>query len=214
MLVGICGCRSNYDIYRLWLVDLAILGDIGMLADSGCRQKQVRLNGSLLRRYLTINRNTQGVMFSSDKNYWETPQWLYDQLDKEFHFTLDAAASNSNHKCDRYYTANDDGLAQDWTGQTVFVNPPYGNKETGEWTHKCYMEAQKPDTTVVLLIPARTDRVSFHNYIYDINTKAARPGIEIRFLKDRLKFEIDGVPIDRAPFPSMIVVFKNVQKQT
>lgn len=147
-------------------------------------------------------------MFSSDKSYWETPQWLYDSLDKEFHFTLDAAASANNHKCDRYYTADEDGLIQDWSGETVFVNPPYGNKETGDWTRKCCEEAQKPGTTVVLLIPARTDRASFHDYIYDASTYTTRPGVELRFLRGRLKFEIDGAPIGTAPFPSMVVIFR------
>ena len=92
-------------------------------------------------------------------------------------------------------------------GQTVFCNPPYGNKETGEWTKKCYEESLKPNTTVVLLIPARTDRASFHDYILG---KA-----EIRFLRGRLKFEIGGVPVtdkdgrpQAAPFPSMVCIYR------
>lgn len=154
-----------------------------------------------------MNMTNLAPMFTSDKDCWETPQTLFDQLNAEFGFTLDAAASDTNHKCERYFTKKDDGLRQDWQGETVFCNPPYGNKETGMWTEKCYREAQKPGTTVVLLIPARTDRVSFHEYILD---KA-----EIRFIKGRLKFEIDGKPIrdDKgrpvgAPFPSMIVIWK------
>lgn len=157
-----------------------------------------------------MNEHQVQTLFSSDKNYWETPQWLFDELDSEFHFTLDAAASDSNHKCKQYFTAEDDGLRQNWEGQTVFVNPPYGNKETGEWTRKCYEEAQKPGTTVVLLIPARTDRKSFHNYIYDIDTYTTRPGVALRFLEGRLKFELDGTPVGTAPFPSMVVIFKDV----
>ena len=46
------------------------------------------------------------VMFSSDKNFWETPQRLFDELDAEFHFTLDVAASDENHKCARYFRRN------------------------------------------------------------------------------------------------------------
>lgn len=141
------------------------------------------------------------MLFSSDKNYWETPQKFFNKLDNEFHFTLDAAASDTNHKCEKYFTEHDNGLAQDWGGETVFVNPPYGNKETGEWTKKCYEESLKPNTTVVLLIPARTDRKSFHTYIYK------KQNVEIRFLEGRLKFEIDGTAGDAAPFPSMLVVF-------
>lgn len=70
-------------------------------------------------------------MFSSDKDYWETPQSLFDELNAEFNFTLDAAASDANHKCERYFTKKDNGLLQDWQGETVFCNPPYGNRETG-----------------------------------------------------------------------------------
>lgn len=91
--------------------------------------------------------NTE-VMFSSDKNYWETPQKLFDELDAEFHFTLDAAASDENHKCTRYFTQKEDGLRQNWGGETVFCNPPYGSKETGLWTEKCCREGQKPGVGV------------------------------------------------------------------
>lgn len=83
-----------------------------------------------------------------------------------------------------------------------FCNPPYGNKETGLWTKKCYEESLKDDTTVVLLIPARTDRISFHEYIYG---KA-----EIRFVKGRLKF---GDGKNTAPFPSMVVIFRPYNKR-
>ena len=54
------------------------------------------------------------VMFSSNKTDWETPQEFYDRLDKEFKFDLDPAASDNNAKCHRYYTEQQDGLAQSW----------------------------------------------------------------------------------------------------
>lgn len=140
--------------------------------------------------------NTE-LMFSSKTDKWATPQDFFDSLNKEFHFTLDPCADETNHKCEKYFTKEQDGLLQDWGGETVFCNPPYGNKETGEWTRKCYEESLKPNTTVVLLIPARTDRISFHEYIYG---KA-----EIRFIKGRLKF---GDGSNSAPFPSMVCIFK------
>ena len=61
------------------------------------------------------------ALFSSDKNFWETPQKLFDELDAEFHFTLDAAASDENHKCARYFTQNDDGLRQNWGGRNSIL---------------------------------------------------------------------------------------------
>ena len=141
------------------------------------------------------------VHFMSKKSDWETPQDLFNRLNDEFHFTLDAAASDLNHKLPHYYTEKEDGLAQDWGGERVFCNPPYGSKETGLWTEKCWREAQKPDTLVVLLIPARTDRKSFHDFIYN------KSNVTIRFLKGRLQFEDNGKKMGIAPFPSMICIF-------
>ena len=76
------------------------------------------------------------VLFSSKTDQWATPQWFFDELNKEFNFTLDPCADKYNHKCEKYYTKEQDGLLQDWEGETVFCNPPYGNKETGLWTKK------------------------------------------------------------------------------
>ena len=78
-----------------------------------------------------------------------------------------------------------------------FATPPYG-REIGKWVKKCYEESQQ-GTSVVLLIPARTDTAYFHDYIYG---KA-----HIEFLRGRLKFELDGVPAQSAPFPSMLVFY-------
>jgi len=64
------------------------------------------------------------VHFMSEKNNWETPQELFDALHAEFGFTLDAAASDENHKLPRYYTAETDGLSQDWGGSVCSVILP------------------------------------------------------------------------------------------
>lgn len=136
------------------------------------------------------------VLFSSKKDDWTTPQDFYDKLNSEFHFTLDPAADDINHKCNKYYTKADSGLMHEWGGETVFCNPPYG-RDIATWVSKCYFESKRPNTTVVMLIPARTDTAYFHDFIYG---KA-----EIRFLRGRLKF---GGSKNSAPFPSMVVIFK------
>lgn len=89
---------------------------------------------------------------TSNKDDWETPQSLFDQLDEEFHFTLDAASSDQNAKCEHHYTAENSGLEHSWEGETVFCNPPYG-RNIGDWIRKASQEASKPDTLVVLLVP-------------------------------------------------------------
>ena len=136
-------------------------------------------------------------MLSSKSNEWATPQELFDELNQEFRFTLDPCATHENAKCEKYYTVTEDGLSKDWTGETVFCNPPYG-RQIGKWVAKAY----NTKTTTVMLIPARTDTSYFHDYIYGRT--------EIRFIRGRLKF---GDGKKDAPFPSMIVVFRNEGKE-
>lgn len=139
-------------------------------------------------------------LLSSKKMDWCTPRDFFDGLDAEFHFTLDAASSDKNAKCKRHFTVFDDGLTQDWSGSTVFCNPPYG-RLLCEWVHKGYEESRKPGTVVVMLIPARTDTSYWHEYIFG---KA-----EYRFIKGRLKFtDENGIASNPAPFPSAVVIWR------
>lgn len=138
--------------------------------------------------------NTE-VMFSSNSTEWETPIDLFNALNEEFDFDLDPCSSNENHKCSLYFTKEQDGLIQDWGKHRVFCNPPYG-RGIEKWVKKC----AEHKTLCVMLIPARTDTKWFHKYIYH-NFNA-----EIRFLQGRLKFSNCN---NSAPFPSMIVIFRN-----
>ena len=56
------------------------------------------------------------TLFSSKSDEWETPESFFQELDREFHFDLDACASDDNHKCEKYFTREQDGLSQDWGG--------------------------------------------------------------------------------------------------
>ena len=131
----------------------------------------------------------------SNNQEWETPDYIFDTLDKEFNFTVDLCASDTNHKCDKYYTKENSGLNANIDNEIVFCNPPY--KELYKWVKKC-SETKK---IAVMLIPARTDTKAFHEFILN---KA-----EIRFIKGRIKFK--GAK-NAAPFPSMIVIFNREVK--
>lgn len=76
------------------------------------------------------------VHFSSKTEEWATPQDFFDKLNEEFHFTLDVCSTHKNAKCTKHYTKDDDGLSQDWTGETVCCNPPYG-RQMPKWIKKC-----------------------------------------------------------------------------
>lgn len=126
---------------------------------------------------------------------WETPPDVFDRYHREFGFTLDAAASAHNAKCPRYFTAEQDGVAQDWGRDVVWVNPPFG-REIPQFIRKAY-ESSLAGATVVLLVPARTDTAWWHDYV--------EPYAERRFLRGRVKFV--GAQWN-APFPCVIVIFR------
>ena len=146
---------------------------------------------------------TRGTLFSStekthDGGEWETPADFFKTLDDEFHFSLDACATTENAKCATFYTKEQDGLSQPWRG-VVFCNPPYG-REIGKWLAKG-IDAAAGGATVVFLIHARTDTRWFHRYVYNLAD-------DIRFIKGRLKFEHKDGRKQSAPFPSMVVVYR------
>ncbi len=106
------------------------------------------------------------LFFSSENQNWCTPQDLFDKLNEEFNFVLDAAATDKSAKCKKYFTPKDNGLEQSWRcGGVVFCNPPYGRNIAGIWVKKAYEEWLK-GATVVMLLPSRTDTKWFHNFIY------------------------------------------------
>ena len=86
------------------------------------------------------------ILFSSNKEDWETPQELFNELNKEFNFTVDVSSSDDNHKCNKYYTEKENGLIQNWDNEIIWCNPPYGRK-IGDWVKK----ASESSTTVVML---------------------------------------------------------------
>ena len=125
------------------------------------------------------------LFFSSDLQTAKTPDDLYNILDNEFHFDFDPCPENPTFN----------GLLCNWK-QSNFINPPYNQQKA--WVVKAYLESLN-DKICVMLLPARTDTKLFHDFIF----KKAQ---EIRFIKGRLRFK---QYTNSAPFPSMIVIFKN-----
>jgi len=129
--------------------------------------------------------NTSGLM-SSKKQDWKTPIKLYEELNNEFRFDFDPCPINPSF----------DGLTIEWK-KCNFVNPPYNQSKL--WIKKSWEEWKK-GKTIVMLIPARTDTIAFHQYIYC--------QAEIRFIKGRLKFDDSK---NSAPFPSMLIIFRGIK---
>lgn len=143
-----------------------------------------------------MTNNRLGVMYSSLKSEWETPQLLFDNLKQRFPFQIDVCADENNKKCEKYFSVEDDGLKQSWYDYDfAWMNPPYG-KKIGLWVRKAY-EQSLNYVTVVCLLPSRTDTKWWHEYIM-------KGAAEVWFVKGRIKFSNHKNP---APFPSVIVVF-------
>jgi phage N-6-adenine-methyltransferase len=136
-------------------------------------------------------------MMSSVRQDWATPRTLFEMLSKEFHFTLDVCATAETAVCEEFFFS--EALERHWVpvvDGSVWCNPPYGRK-IGDWVEKGYRESRGYGT-VVMLLPARTDTQWFHDYCLKG---------EIRFLRGRLSFD-DQKRKSRAPFPSMLVIFR------
>ena len=133
------------------------------------------------------------VHFSSDKHEWRTPPDLFWPLAHKYKFTVDAAASHLNHLLPHYWTIEDDALRQDWSGERVWCNPPYG-REQKKFIIKA---ASREADLTMLLIPARTDTVVWHDYIFN-------NADDVQFLRGRLKF---SNALNSAPFPSALILY-------
>lgn len=144
-----------------------------------------------------------GTKFDSLKQEWTTPQDLFDKLNKEFNFNFDLAADETNTKCKKFFSKEDNALSKEWHGR-CWLNPPYGEKNyrISDWVKKCFEEVYSYERCdiVVILIPARTNTKWWNNYIMKAQ--------EVRFILGRPKF---GNAIHGLPQPLALVVFDSRQ---
>jgi len=141
--------------------------------------------------YLCSMINRDGL---ENNDHWKTPDWLYKELDAEFHFDFDPCPLYSDF----------DGLSIDW-GKCNYINPPYNRQDKPKFIQKAFDEWTKGNTCV-LLIPVATSTKQFHNLIL--------PFAEIRFLKGRIAFEGyntkgEYTTTNKGKHDSMIVIFKH-----
>ena len=176
-------------------IDLRHAGDMSRI---NTKQRQTKMEEFDEDRQQTDAREdsrmiTSGMM-SSMTDKWATPWYFFRALDREFHFTLDVCADADNRKVDRYFDESTDGLAQDWTKDICWMNPPYG-RVIDKWMAKA-AETGRNGGIVVCLVPARTDTRWWREY--------AMQASEIRLVSGRIKFGDSG---QGAPFPSAVVIF-------
>jgi len=97
------------------------------------------------------------------KNSWGTDPIIFNAMNREFNFALDAAANGKNYKVNYFLTKDDDSLSVDWSRclsnfgmRPVWINPPYGKGYIKKFMQKC-IEQKAKGVTSVLLVPATLD---------------------------------------------------------
>jgi phage N-6-adenine-methyltransferase len=140
------------------------------------------------------------ALFSSGKDDWQTPYYeLFEPLHRRWQFVADMAANEQNHLLPVWYGPGgvaEDAIAVPWPEGNVWCNPPYSRGQSRQFIKKA--AESRDTTTTVMLLPARTDTIAFHHFIYNV------VGVDVRFLRGRVRFV--GAA-HGAPFPSMLVTF-------
>jgi phage N-6-adenine-methyltransferase len=144
---------------------------------------------------MNTKRKVDQSWFNAKSVEYGTPDNIWNPLNEEFKFTLDVAATDENAKCAKYFTKDQDGLSQSWSGEVCWMNPPYG-RVMQKWIRKAYSE-WKNGCTVVAIIPARTNTSWWHDCIQDIAM--------VRFIRGEVAFK----GFDRGLWmPMCIVIWK------
>lgn len=133
----------------------------------------------------------------------ETPQFLFDNLNKEFNFTLDVCATPENAKCNCFLTKETDALSLSWAGERCFMNPPYSDLYS--WVEYASSQVRLDCPLVVAILPCDTSTRWFHHFIWDDILHQTRPGVELRFPKGRFKF---GKYQTSPKFATIISIFR------
>lgn len=143
-------------------------------------------------------------MTEHPRSTWRTPPWLFELLDQEFHFDLDAAADAENALCARYFDREKDAFSRAWPGR-VFCNPPHSGARYGEapiqdWVEQAYREALSNADVVAMVLPADTGTRWFR---YCVNTAE-----QIRLVSPRIQFIApEGIGHSGNRGPTCIVIW-------
>lgn len=148
-----------------------------------------------------------------------TDQAFFDTLSRRFGgFTLDVAAAEHNAKCPRYFTREDDGLAQSWAGERVWCNPPYSDIRA--WVEKAWDEwycrlsvgnVQRPEV-IVMLLPANRVEQKWWQDLVEPNRDQPGSPLRVEFLPGRMRFDRPGwtkpAKGDRPPFGCALLIWQ------
>jgi phage N-6-adenine-methyltransferase len=134
----------------------------------------------------------------------------FGPLHERFGFTVDVAAAAHNAKCERFYSIEDDGLAQPWAGERVWCNPPYSNIRP--WLEKAwYAWNNERAELIVMLLPANRTEQAWWQDLVEPACRGRWPEFGVEFLPGRMRFLRKGQteigPKERPPFGCCLLIW-------
>lgn len=149
-----------------------------------------------------------------------TPE-VFDPLMERFGFTIDVAASAENAKCERFYSIEDNGLAQSWAAERVWCNPPYSSIEpwlVKAWTEWKWEGDALPPALIVMLLPANRTEQGWWQRQVEPHLRERRSDFRVEFLAGRLRFLAPGAleikPNERPPFGCCLLIWEHVNARS
>ena len=140
----------------------------------------------------------------------ETPDELFNLLDNEFNFALDAAATKENKKCALYIDEKTNALSIPWEVQgDIWLNPPYSRGIIGQFMEHAWKTAQEFECNIVCLVPADPSTLWWNENVLNKHGHIDNVHVEIRFLTPRVKFLYQGKPMKGgAMTPNAIIIYR------
>ncbi len=138
---------------------------------------------------------------------------VFGPLQERFGFTVDAAASPANAKCDRFWTEADDGCAQSWAGERVWINPPYSFPNIPAFVAKAWQEWKVGGPgLIVMLVPANRTEQAWWQEMVEPYRDLPDSDLHVEFLPGRMRFLTPGQtevgPDERPPFGCCLLIWE------
>ena len=100
-------------------------------------------------------------------DFFQTPPYIFNQLNKIFNFEIDIACNTQNCLCENgfYHDIGINALNIDWGKNRAFCNPPFSQK--AEFIEKAHNEVQNGNCPIcVMILPLNSmDTKAWHDFI-------------------------------------------------
>ena len=138
-----------------------------------------------------------------ERDEWRTPRYIFDYMHRRLGFEIDLAATPGNALCDRFFTAEDDGLAHSWRSRARvgWCNPPYSRSRTPAFMQHAIDEARAGFTTC-LLIPACNGMTVWRDLVFGVASEVIEICGRITYIRP------DGGAAASPQFGSSLVIYR------